>query len=300
MDRLNFAFLCILYIAISILSFAKGVDAEVQLAVCLVLISIVGIPHGAIDHILFLKINDVHPILFYGAYFLLMILYLICWFVFPVASMVIFLVLSAYHFGESQLNGKLSLSTFLEKSHYLVWGTSILSALIVYNHTELIELFNMYPDLVRLLGAFPLAVYQIVLAVSTALTLALLYNSYRQSKDQAQPLLKEVYTLAIIHIAFYILPLLPAFTLYFAVLHSVRVLLDEFTFLQSKMKDLTAIDFVKQLVPYTAISLIGGAALFSMIHYELLNISYVFLSIILISILTLPHSVVMNRFYTEG
>jgi len=63
---------------------------------------------------------------------------------------------------------------------------------------------------------------------------------------------------------------------------------------------LSVIGFVKQLLPYTLLSIVGGALLFGLVSYEFLEISYVFLSIILISILTLPHSVVMNSFYSHG
>lgn len=300
MDRLNFAFLCVLYLAISILSFSDGVSAEVQLGICLVLITVVGIPHGAIDHILFLKINTVRPVTFYGVYLLLMAGYLACWFAFPTASMVVFLVLSAYHFGESQLNAKLSLAPMLEKAQYFFWGTSILSGLIFYNHGELTLLFSQSSDLLQLLAAFPLSVHQVVLIVSTALTLLLFVRSYLAADQPREVVLKEIYSLAIIHVAFYILPLLPAFTLYFVVLHSAGVLLEEFSFLRSKVGHLTIVGFIRQLLPYTLLSVVGGALLVGLISYDLLQISYAFLAIILISILTLPHSVVMNSFYSRG
>lgn len=297
MNRLNFIFFCTLYVSISILSFSGGVDAKVQLTICMLLIALVGIPHGAIDHILYLKMSDVKPAIFYSSYFVLMGSYLACWLILPVHSMVFFIFLSAYHFGESQLNTLHPKGKLISKLQFLAWGTSILSGLVVYNHGELVTLFSHTPDLRLLLAAFPLRVYKLLLVASTTSILTLLFIRYTKDSHSREAIVKELYSLALVHIAFFLLPLLPGFTVYFVVLHSGGVLVDEFIFLKSKVNGLTASGFVKKLIPYTLVSLVGGIILFVLIRFQFLQISYVFLAIILISILTLPHSMVMSRFY---
>jgi len=300
MNRLSFIFFCVLYMVISISSFANGITPDVQALACMTVIALVGIPHGAIDHILYLKMSPIKPWLFYSLYLLLMAVYLLCWFTIPVASMVAFMLLSAYHFGESQLGvGAVHIGK-LRTIAYLAWGCSILTGLVVYNYEELAALFGQSQDLQILMLAFPLLTYKIIFIFSTILICSILYYNYNHQVVSGTSLLRELYTLTLIHITFYILPILPAFTLYFAILHSAGVLIEEFGFLRKSTTGLTVSKFALQLLPYTFVSLLGGSGLYLLIHYDLLKISYVFLAIVLISILTLPHSVVMNKFYQKS
>lgn len=296
MNKLVFLFLCILYISVSILSFSGSFDIENQLIISGAVIILFGIPHGAIDHILFMKKSNISHLLFFSIYLSFMAAYLVLWYIFPVVALILFLFLSAYHFGESQLSSIITTIDF-KKFIYSIWGLNILSALIVYNHLEIHSLFELYTDLNVLLPVFDLSFNKIILVTSSiTLASAACYCIYHKRVD-IETIIRELFTLTIIHISFLLLPVLVGFTLYFTILHSLKVLDDEFKYLAKVTRGLTINAFIKKLIPFTLLSIIGGFGTVLLVHFEFINISYVLLSLVLISILTLPHALVMYRFY---
>lgn len=301
MTKLSFIFLSILYVLISILSFCDIMPMDVQLMSCGALIALFGIPHGAIDNVIFLSDSKMHPVKFYAGYLASMALYLILWFFFPAFSFVIFLLVSAYHFGESQFSDYFDHTNITSALLYLIWGINILEGMILYNYQELVVLFTDYADLNPLLDIFSYTPHFYGLILSSTVLVIFFIYLIQKKIFKIENMLKEVYILALIHIAFATLPLLVGFTLYFVVLHSAKVLLDEFNFLKSKRihSNFEIIDFIKLLLPFTMISFIGGGVILLLIENGLIEISYVLLSIIMISLITLPHSIVMNRFYNR-
>jgi Brp/Blh family beta-carotene 15,15'-monooxygenase len=301
MNKLGFIFLTILYILVSIFSFAGNIAEDAQLIACGILITLVGIPHGAIDNVLYLKDNNIRPVKFYSGYLISMFVYLLLWLSYPSLSLIIFLFVSAYHFGESQLSNYFNYKSLFRNSLYFIWGANILSAMILYNNSELHSIFTNYSDLQALLYLFKSFTYIYLIAFTSLFLLGIVIYSLQSKNIHAEDVFKEVYILVLIHIAFAILPLLLGFTLYFIVLHSTKVLIDEFNFLKSKSisKTLTIKNFVIQLIPFTFFSILGGMFILLLINFGFLNISYVLVAIILISLITLPHSMVMYRFYNH-
>lgn len=299
MNKLGFSFFAILYILVSIFSFAGNISESTQLMACGVLIALVGIPHGAIDNVLYLKDNNVSPYKFYGGYLISMLIYLMLWLTYPSLSLLIFLFISAYHFGESQFSKYFSCKSFFRNSLYFIWGANILAGMILYNNSELQSIFARYSDLQALLYLFNSDLYVPILVLTSLYLLFMVVYFVKTNKVEPEYVFKELYILLLIHVAFAILPLLPGFTLYFVVLHSTKVLIDEFNFLKSKSNTLTITKFLTQLIPFTFISLVGGLGILFLINIGILDISYVMVLIILISLITLPHSVVMYRFYNQ-
>ena len=105
-----------------------------------------GIPHGALDHILFFKKRNTSQVKFYSIYLGLVLFFILLWIYYPTLSLTLFLIISAFHFGESQFEDidikKYSNSLLL----YLVWGLSLLIYLIFYNVDELNVLTALFKD----------------------------------------------------------------------------------------------------------------------------------------------------------
>jgi len=297
MNKIGFIFLALFYVVVSILSFGEDIDYNSQLIVCGALIALVGVPHGAIDNVLFLKKSDVTPLKFYAGYLISMILYLFMWIMFPVISLILFLFVSAYHFGESQFSRYFSKSSLVRNSLFLIWGINLISGMIYFNNAEVVDIFNSYNDLESFLVVFDQNIHLGLLISSFFFLVATTIYSLLSNKINIEDVLKEIFILAIIHLAFIVLPLMAGFTLYFVVLHSIKVLMDEFDFLKSGSKTYTVLSFLRQLLPFTLLSFVGGALIISLIYLGLINVSYILVSIILLSLITLPHSVVMYRFY---
>ncbi len=299
MGRLSFLFLTCLYFIIPIFSLIGPLDIVNQVICSTVLIILFGIPHGAIDHIIFLEENRVKTVHFYLLYIGMMGIYIVGWIMFSVLSLIFFLGLSAFHFGQSQFSDFASIPKFRKIILSFAWGSSILAGLIYYNNEEILFLSKSSPEISPLLVAFDIDYYQVLLPVSTIITLILMsWSAYRKELSR-EDILKEMYIFGLIHLCFYVLPVLIGFTLYFTILHSIKVLKEEYNYLHSRRTYFSINDFIKLLLPYTLVSIAGALFIFYLSSKEIIGISSFLLVFILISILTLPHSIVMDAFYKK-
>ena len=109
------------------------------------------IPYEAIDHIIYREEHTTSALVFYSFYFGLMIIYLCFWMYSSVLSMVI---LSAFHFGQSQFS-HLSISNKWKRIILCqMWGLSILSGLVVFNYDQIYTLSANNADVSAILSAF--------------------------------------------------------------------------------------------------------------------------------------------------
>ena len=108
----------------------------------------IGIPHGSVDHI----VAFVNPkarrfkskFIFYLVYLSLIIANTILWIISPFIGLALFLVISCYHFGETQVIGFHNTSNKLLN---FVVGANILLSLFLNNIIELQGILNVIPFL---------------------------------------------------------------------------------------------------------------------------------------------------------
>ena len=104
MERINFKHSVIFFnLCILISPFYLMLNFE-PIILCLFLILILGISHGALDNIKGKKLLKMFgyksTISFYLAYILISLLIIIFWIIFPNIVLLLFLVVAAYHFGK--------------------------------------------------------------------------------------------------------------------------------------------------------------------------------------------------------
>jgi Brp/Blh family beta-carotene 15,15'-monooxygenase len=301
MNKVSFLYIIVFLLIISVFPGLESVDTSFQYIVAVSSIVLLGIPHGAIDHIIFLEDNSMaRPIHFYSFYFGLIALYSLSWAVFPMWSFILFLVMSAYHFGQSQFSNLFNNKTFVNYILYFAWGSSIISGLILYHIEDILSFAAISADMLHISAVFKKEVFSVLLPLSSIITVLILIAAFRKNQISSEQLFFEIYLFILIHICFYILPLIIGFTLYFVILHSCKVLSEEFNYLKSRRKKLSVISFIKLLIPFTLISVFGGGIIMICVHFQLIEISKVLLGFVLISVLTLPHSVVMDKFYQKS
>ncbi|MFT7032375.1 MAG: Brp/Blh family beta-carotene 15,15'-monooxygenase, partial [Cyclobacteriaceae bacterium] len=114
---------------------------------------------------------------------------------------------------------------------------------------------------------------------------------------EVEALLMEILVIVLILICFYLMPLLIGFTLYFVILHSFKVLREEYKFLNSEREVRSIGHFIMMVAPFTLFSIAGIAFLFALNYFNFLSLSYGYILLIAISSITLPHIFVMDRFY---
>jgi beta-carotene 15,15'-dioxygenase len=298
MSKSNFMFLALLLSLVSVHFFTEWLTFNVQLVISGFAISLLGIPHGAIDHIIFRKKNKVSAFRFYTNYIGLMLVYLLFWMFLPKLSMAGFMILSAFHFGQSQFYKYPIVNNFFKKIIYFTWGFSLLSGLIVLNGNEIIQITSQNKDLSVFICESNISFYQNIFLISNIAFLVICLILAVSKKITEWDILKEISILILIQLSFYFLPVLIGFTVYFCTLHAVQVMSDEFDFLKKKMAVLTGLEFVKLLLPYTLLSIIGILFLLLLVSFQIISVSVTLLIFIVISILTLPHSIVMDNFYS--
>jgi beta-carotene 15,15'-dioxygenase len=270
-------------LGLTYLLFFEGNDVYQWFCFALILITI-GIPHGAIDHLLLNPITDRKTLIrFILKYLAIILVYLVIWLIFPILALSAFLLMSAYHFGQShfiKLRLKkhdrlvyLSLGTFFLST--ILWGdfaytTSILADIIDVSH------LHSYGKFV-ILGTFIL---------STILVLA-------NFQFKAFWFLLEI---SLLGVFLFHLPLLLGFIIYFGFWHSLPSMAEEFEALKDYLEDQKIKNFIQKLLPFTLMSLVG-IGLVLLFFYTVMAVDQLtLLFFIMVSLISAPHIWYMNLF----
>ena len=272
-----------------------------QLLYFLIMTAATGIPHGALDHIIAKtnseKQNEIFSIQrFLGKYVLAILFYTACWIFFPSISLLIFLIISAWHFGEIDLSeAGNQLSWDISR---LLWGSMIL-VIILLTHQQDTEVVVM-----RITKSSPFVVTiwnwikenNLIIMLITGLStfISMLYANSKQKLSISFPVLAN---LVIILLLCAFLPLLPAFALYFGGWHAIRSFELIFRFLH-KEKQIEAeapLTMWKHSLPMTFLAVIGFVFLAYIWNAAGLKTDPLPAMFIFLSIITLPHLDVMDQ-----
>lgn len=270
-----------------------------QLIIAGALIMVLGIPHGATDHVIYnvIKKKSIDPATtfsFLAQYLGIIGLYVILWYFFPLLSLVLFIGISAYHFGETQFE-YLGLNSFLTHLLYVSWGLLILGTLLgvhIIEVTALLQPLTGYPELYSWL-----AMYQTPLVLSLlSLTLFTLFFNRRVSRDTSF-LLKEIGELIILAVLFFNSSLLIGFAMFFAFWHSRDAVMIQVREFRALRPAFSLREFMRLALPFTLLSALGIALLLVVFNYFSTPIPEVTLFFVMISLLTMPHMFIIARFY---
>jgi len=261
----------------------------------LILIGLLGIPHGAMDHLLVtVKVKN-NPRLFYFLYLTSIFVYVSVWYFFPLFSLLFFLILSAFHFGQSQFNAKtLRSRKNIEMYTGFAWGTFLLSIFIFLNIEEIIAFNTIHSDLAVLNPLFKSNHWVFFMGVSSFIYILLSWFAL-----SVKNWIIELLYVALIISTFYFQPLFLGFTLFFVCTHSFEVMKTEFQFLKRLKNKISILRFIQILIPLTTLSFVGTFMLFLMSYYEIISASFPFIVLVVISTITFPHVIVMHLFYTK-
>ncbi len=298
MNLFTFIYIIGIFILLNIFEGFKEISIENQLIYSSLSILLFGIPHGAIDHIIFFKKRKLTKLKFYLVYLGLIVGFVLMWHIAPVLSLILFLLISAFHFGESQFED-IKITKVLKNTFFFFWGIALLATLIYYNINELANVTAYFDDTLAFEKVYDIKKVTALYYVTNIITIAsmILMAVYKQIKIER--LLSEFFLLFLIHITFFLFPFIIGFTLYFVVLHSLKVMQDEIEFFKKDNPKFSILDFLKLLAPYSILSIFFTTILLLLSYYTYIPYSIPFLSIVIISVITLPHAIVMNIFYNE-
>ena len=275
-----------LILAFSIIFF--GLESSYSILLFLIVMLSIGIPHGSVDHIIaFINPNARKfdsKLIFYVVYLSLIVFNIILWVISPFLGLLVFLIISCYHFGETQVIGY---NTTDNKILNFVIGANILLSLFLNNILELQEILYILPQFASLdLSAFDSVFF---LLVSVAILMLSIVNFEIKRKV---PLYAEI---TILYMVFFHTDLLTSFALYFGFCHSLPMLMLEF----KEFKTDSFIKFYLKTLPFTILSIIFGFLLYQFNNDLLTSDNLILFVFIIISSLTLPHVFIMKDFVKD-
>ena len=186
--------------------------------ICFFLIATIGVSHGSLDNYKGKKLLRFYSLknstIFYLSYIFIVVLIILLWKIFPTATLFIFLIIAAYHFGKEDSLGKIGKSNF-ELLYYFSRGSIIILAPLAFNANETIEIF-------RIISSAIFTDYFLILEEYYFFKLMLglvILSSYLVSEKESASFYFEI--TSILALNYFFNPFF-AFTIYFCFLHSVR------------------------------------------------------------------------------
>ena len=272
--------------------FAKNyeiINNNITNLICFFLIATIGVSHGSLDNykgkklLKFYKLKN--SIIFYLSYIFVSTFIIFIWKVFPSFTLLIFLLIAAYHFGKE--DGYKSLSKIKQQElkiiYYFSRGTIIIISPLVFHPNETIEIFRVISSDLFINSLLFLKKYYFF---ETMLGLILL-SCFLITGNEFTTFIFEIPS--ILAINYFFTPFF-AFTIYFCFLHSVRHSLSLIYEIDSNDFKVGLYKFIRKALPITLMTLI----LFIISLYFLANY-YAFddaiLKVIFIGLasLTFPH-----------
>jgi Brp/Blh family beta-carotene 15,15'-monooxygenase len=277
-----------------------GIPMKWQVTYFIVMIAMTGIPHGALDHVI-AKANaerEKKPFsiqLFLSRYLIATLAYGLCWAFFPSVSLLVFLLISAWHFGETDIAAAGSHPTW--NLARFTWGSFVL-LLILLSHqsdtTLVMERITQNSPVVLRIWEMASAQYVSIILTMAILSVLMIFIAMRQQSTSIS--LFQALNLALILLLCTQLPLLPSFALYFSGWHAIRSFDIIFRFLNGdkEKEQIAPMRVWKDALPMTFLAcffFIFMAYIWNALGLKAdpIPILFVFLSII-----TLPHLDVMD------
>ena len=294
-NKINSIHSLIFFLAATIYSISVYKFKLMQLSplVCFFLILIIGVSHGAYDHIKgrsLLKIYNINNIfIFYLSYILVGLIVIFTWFVTPSIALLIFLIFASFHFGKEDSQFLLNKRSITYSIFFVFKGLLVVTAPLYFNFVETINIFKLLlienENFYRYLDWIESKNILItIISLSFLVNILLTINNFKISN---LTLLLDFVSILILN---YFLSPLVAFTIYFCFLHSIRHIIA----IANEVNNRNFYDGLKEFIKKASALAIVTVILFILaliITYNYFEINDAILKIIFIGLasLTFPH-----------
>ena len=291
--NLNHSFIFFFVVNIFCILLFKFNNFNISSILCLLLILIIGVSHGSLDHIKGKKLLKLFNIksnyIFYITYILISISVVATWMLLPSITLILFLIIASYHFGKEDTQFLINDRSYFTQILYFFKGFLIILAPLYFHFQETIAIFKLLLiDSEAFYSSLNFIeknnVVQIGIFCSTLSSIFLFLKNFEIKKFVV---FLDYFSILILN--YYLSPLI-AFTAYFCFLHSIRHSIS----LAIELDPNSIVNgfklFVNKALPLTILT-----AIFSFIALYLLNNSFnldsAILKIIFIGLasLTFPH-----------
>lgn len=300
---LNVILLLVTTILFLIFNKGEGYSENFQFVLLLVIFIFLGFPHGSMDHIIHNSLqtsndNTDQPKKFINYYYVRMLICMLGWIFFPLLSFIVFILISSYHFGESQLYSYFKKRSPLKKIIYTFWGVHILFSLMVLNLKEThLGIYALFPEfnedhyLFQFINENSLEIIGILTILNFLGLVYMIISGNIKIKDFCI----EVLIVTILLTIFYNLQMIIGFVFYFGIWHSVKAIQQILIFYKKSNISFSIKDFYSKTFVHTIISIFCVFLILLADWYFSFLGNNTLLFFILISILTTPHFFLFNK-----
>ena len=242
----------------------------------------IGIIHGANDLCIVSKIRRTITKQHFGYLFVIYVLFVFVMvfalYRFPLWSLLLFVVISSFHFGEQQWYQKTIAKSATVHFFYAAFGF-MLFALLFFTHKS--QTANIILEITQ--EQSPGYLFDRFLMFASGIFTMFLIINYKQIKPQL--FIQAIGFLSLI-LLFSQTSLLWSFSVYFVLWHSLPSLKEQATVLHSH--DPSPIrSYVKSAIPYWLLSLIGLTAAILIVDNEIISLTSLFFAFL--AAITIPH-----------
>ena len=249
----------------------------------------VGILHGAND-LLILSTKEQKDkkliknlFIYIGIIILCVVIYLFSSFV----AIVLFVVLSAYHFGEEHLSHKINVNFVFNAVYFLSYGLFIF-ALLFYQSMSDVDVI-----MTELTGrTFSKIQIEITLIVSAIFLSTGSVYLILTKRNNSMLFLREFLYLVLLFLVFNTSSLILGFAIYFILWHSIPSIIHQIEFISGSLNKRNVVTYVKKALIYWVISIAGLLVLYQVLPEIKLLATVVF---VILFAVTAPHTWVMHR-----
>ncbi|MEM9258881.1 MAG: Brp/Blh family beta-carotene 15,15'-dioxygenase [Bacteroidota bacterium] len=264
------------------------------------LMLIIGLPHGATDHGLFESLEEGEVpkknFSFYLGYVAVLGLYGLIWYLLPLLAFGIFMLLSIYHFRQSNWVSIHYKKAWTDRLHYLLWGAGILLTPILL-HAE--EAAMIVGEMTNYQFVVPSTIItsNIIIGLAIVNLLAIL-GLYLIGSINWRRFGWEVLGYGVLMALFFSNSLLLGFTVYFVFWHSLNSIQDQYRFFRDRLSTAT----LRLVYAEIGVVVVGAFTFCAIIWFgpgpeAALHPGIIGNVFIAISILTLPHMILVEQLY---
>ncbi|MFV8379567.1 Brp/Blh family beta-carotene 15,15'-dioxygenase [Flavobacterium sp. LB3R33] len=269
-------------------------STKIQIILGFFLIFTFGILHGANDLLLIKNIkatkqsNSWFKILWY--YVVVVLIGALLFYIIPQVALLLFILISAYHFGEQQWQELLdAYPKWLQMAFQFLYGFIILQLLFVFHSSEVQSIILKIANI-----NIPSLYFDLLLQISSAAFIGLSAYLYWKSEKIRKKLLLEFFYLVLFAILFKSSSLIWGFAIYFVLWHSIPSIIDQIKFLNGSFSIKYFIAYCKTAGIYWLLSIVGITLIYYMCKEEQL-FNALFFSFL--AAITFPHALVITNMF---
>lgn len=284
---------------------APDILKDIELWILGFSIVLVGIPHGALDHLIAANVFEqgnrlIDHLKFYGWYIVLMVFIAGLWFIYPEAGLLLFLIISVLHFGQADIEGFYHADHQHEVSQLMMNSTAISRGIMIIGLILSAFPNQVLPILEAAVGtkswftnwlseSSHVLKWGVILQYGVIALLFLKTSILSQNKK-----LFFIVDSILITILFLTVPPLASFAVYFALWHSIGHIGEITSYFKGIDQPLTLVVFYMKALPFSLVSFAGLGVLLFVTQSLSMENQIISLTFVLISVLTLPHMVVAH------